>query len=187
MSANTPCQSLERRLREWEIVEARTVFGDALDYARVRIHECASWTDAANRLGMWLKRIPLPPAYVPNAITLGDHCYFPIQLPETLALWDRSPYSFGWVIHELTHAWQYQHLGWKYLTQALSAQFRHGAAAYDFGDAAGLAAAQQAGEKFSSFNPEQQGAIVQAYYDRLRANRDVTAWMPFVHEIQART
>ena len=186
MSAQEPAKNIERSLRDWEIAEARLVFGNKLNYAVVRVHEGASWTDAANQLGMWLKRISPPPTYIPNAITVGNHCYFPVRLPETLALWDQSNYWFGWVIHELTHAWQFQTEGWGYLYRALAAQFSLGAHAYDFGDAAGLMAALAAGKDLSSFNPEQQGAIAQTFYDCQRAKRDVTAWTPFVNEIQAR-
>lgn len=182
-----PPMKIERPLRDWEIAEARLVFQDTLNYQAVRVHEGAAWTDRANQLGMWLKRIPPPPIYTPNAITIGNHCYFPVRLPETLASWDQLSYSFGWVIHELMHAWQFQHFGWGYLYRALTAQFRLGARAYDFGNAAGLMAAIAAGKDFTAFNPEQQGAIAQTFYDYQRERWDVTAWTPFVNEIQSRT
>jgi hypothetical protein len=180
-------RKIKRPLREWEIAEARKVFGSTIDYAAVRVHEGSGWTDSANRLGMWLKRIPRPADYRPNAITLGNHCYFPIRLPETLDSWDHWSYSFGWVIHELTHAWQYQNFGWGYLFRALSAQFRLGAKAYDFGDAAGLAAAIAEGKDFMWFNPEQQGSIAQTFYDYQRLNWGVSAWAPFIDEIKGQT
>jgi len=184
MSASEPLKKIERPLRDWEIAEARLVFKDTLNYQVVRVHEGVAWPDAANKLGMWLKRIPPPPTYTPNAITIGNHCYFPVNFPETQADWDQWTYSFGWLIHELTHAWQFQRFGWGYLYRALAAQFSLGARAYDFGDAAGLMAAIAAGKDFLTFNPEQQGAIAQTFYDYQRAQRDVTAWTPFVSEIQ---
>ena len=186
MSPPEPLRKIERPLRDWEIVEARRVFGNTLNYPVVRVHEGAAWPDTANQLVLRLKRIPPPPTYTPNAITLGNHCYFPVNFPKIQAEWDQYRYSFGWLIHELTHTWQFQYEGWGYLYRALAAQFNLGAQAYDFGDAAGLLAAIAAGKNFSSFNPEQQGAIAQTYYDYQRVNRDVAAWTPFVTEIQMR-
>lgn len=175
----------ERPLRDWEIAEARLVFADSLDYARVRVHEGATWTDIANQLGIWLKHIEPTPLTSHNAITIGYHCYFPVELPQTLDAWDQS-YKFGWLIHELTHAWQFQHIGWKYLPLALAAQFRLREKAYDFGGVAGLIAAQSAGENFLSFNPEQQGDIARWYYNNQRVGDDASAWIPFIQEIQNR-
>src|SRR5512140_187365 len=103
MGASEPLKKVNRVLRDWEIAEARQVFGDTIRFSAVRVHEGTSWTDTMNHLGIWLKRIPPPPTYIPNAMTFGNHCFFPIRLPETLAQWDEWTSSFGWVIHELTH------------------------------------------------------------------------------------
>ena len=109
-----------RPLYDWEIAQAHIVFGDALRFEKVRVHECAAWPDAIDRLGRRLKHMPPPDIQDHNAITLGYNSYFPVQFPTTLVpLGQPQDYVMGWLIHELTHAWQYQHTGWTYLLRAL--------------------------------------------------------------------
>jgi len=180
-----PCVKTVRGLYGWEIDEFRPVFGSSLRYDKVRIHECAGWPDSIDRLGRKLKGLPPPGADSHNAITLGNHCYFPVRLPkQPLPLGDPQSYKLDWLVHELTHAWQYQHLGWRYLLLALRAQFREKEAAYDYGGESGLLKSRQKSIAFKKFNPEQQGNITQAYYVRLRAGKDLSAWQPYIDEIQ---
>jgi hypothetical protein len=120
-----------------------------------------------------------------NAITLGNHCFFPVEMPQTLLpITDTMSYKHDWLAHELTHAWQYQHQGWLYLFRALSAQFREKAKAYDFGGEDGLEKSMKKGISFKKFNPEQQGNIAQTYYDRKRRGLNVSAWEPFIDDIR---
>lgn len=177
------CPGSVRRLFAWEIQEARLVFANRLQYDHIRIHECARWPNRINRIGVWLKRMPYVP--VQNAITLGNHCYFPIRLFPA----DAMPAKFdldrmAWLIHELTHAWQYQQLGWRYLYLALRAQLREGAHAYDFGDESGLRERSSKGLTLSSFNLEQQGDIARSFYLRIRRNQDTGAWQRYIAEFQ---
>jgi hypothetical protein len=86
-------------------------------------------------------------------------------------------------VHELTHAWQYQKMGWTYIIKALKAQFRDKELAYDFGGEDGLRKSMQKNMAFVKFNPEQQGNITQAYYVRLRAGNDTSAWEPYIDQI----
>jgi len=51
VSEDSNCQRRTRLLYDWEAAEAYKVFGGSLHYDRVRIHECATWTDAIDRLG----------------------------------------------------------------------------------------------------------------------------------------
>ena len=172
-----------RSLSAWEIQEARLVFDLGLQYECVRVHEGAAWPNAVNRLGMRLKG--MPPVDVQNAITLGNHCYFPVKLQEQPVPPDNPDLSkISWLIHELTHAWQYQQLGWIYLAKALKAQFRLGAKAYEYGGEQGLIEGFQKGWKIMDFNLEQQGDITRDYYTRLRQGQDINAWLPFILEIQ---
>ncbi len=178
------CTPLTRSLYAWEIQEARRVFGEKLACEQIRIHECTSWPDTIDKVGRFLKR--MPPPIQPNAVTLGNHCYFPVRLLETLPLPSVAEYNkLLWLVHELTHAWQYQHFGWLYLLNALSAQFSQGAQAYDFGGEAGLQQATLQGRCFTDFNPEQQGDICRSYYDRLCREQDTAAWRPFILELQS--
>ena len=119
-----------------------------------------------------------------NAITLGNHCFFPVALPKSPPPdGDPQSYKLDWLVHELTHAWQYQKMGWIYLYKALRAQLRDKAQAYDFGGEKGLLKSRSKQIPFKKFNPEQQGNITQEYYVRLRAGEDTSAWDPFIEEI----
>ena len=79
-----------RSLTANEIEMAKTVFSDGIDYTRVRIR----------------RGLPLMPN-MKVAVSPNGCIYFPKQsCPADFALADRS-YRI-WLIHELTHVWQYQ-------------------------------------------------------------------------------
>jgi len=179
------CTKRVRNLYGWEIEEITPIFGTTLKYDRVRVHECTLWTDWIDRLGRRLKGLHPPGVFEHNAITLGNHCFFPVNLPENLLPpGDRMSFKHDWLIHELTHAWQYQHVGWQYIVKALVAQFREKEKAYDFEGENGLLKSRKKGKLFKQFNPEQQGNITQSYYDRKRRGLDVSAWEPYIDEIR---
>lgn len=179
------CEKLVRGLYAWEKEEFHPVFGDSLKYEAVRIHECTSWPDRIDQFGRWIKRMPPPGASSHNAITLGNHCIFPVNLPrELLPVGDLERYKLDWLVHELTHAWQFQHMGWSYIMKALNAQFRQKEQAYDYGGEDGLKKSMAKNMAFIKFNPEQQGNITQAYYVRLRAGQDTSAWEPFMDQVR---
>ena len=177
----TDCPPRVRELYTWEREQAEMVFADRLNYGRVRVHECAAWPDTIHRLGRRLRRLPPPGEGEHNAITIGFHCYFPVRLPEQPTGAD-DPMGMSWLMHELTHAWQYQVMGWLYLVRAIAAQLR--AAPYDFGGEQGLQAARQAGQRLKDFNPEQQGDIARDYYVRKFKNLDVSAWQPYIDDLR---
>jgi hypothetical protein len=56
---------------------------------------------------------------------------------------------------------------------------------YNYGGAAGLIAAAQAGKQFKDFNTEQQGDILRDYYTALTSGMAPTAWDPFVKQMLA--
>jgi hypothetical protein len=177
-------EKIVRKLYAWEIEEFYPVFAGSLMYDQVRIHENSTWPDDIDRLGRRLKGIPPPGENSHNAVTLGNHCYFPVRLPEApLPIGDPQSYKLDWLVHELTHAWQYQKMGWAYLLKALRAQFRDKEKAYDYGGESGLLKSRQKSIPFKNFNPEQQGNITQAYYVRRRAGRDTSAWDAYIKEI----
>lgn len=179
------CNKKVRGLYEWEIIEFSSVFGDSLDYRRVRIHECAGWPDWIDRIGRKLKGLPAPGKNSHNAVTLGNHCFFPVELPDQLlSATDPNSYKHDWLVHEMTHAWQYQQMGWKYLTKALMAQFREKEKAYDFEGEKGLLKSRTKGKLFKQFNPEQQGNIAQTFYVRKRRGQDTSAWEDFIEELK---
>lgn len=173
----------KRPLSAWEIQEARRIFGNRMRYDLVRIHENVGWPDIPYRLSLWLRRLPYREEH--NAITLGNHLYFPIPLLEDPVTPEHPDfYKLPWMLHELTHAWQYQHLGWKYLFSALKVQVRLGPKAYHFGGEDGLVATYRLGQRLIDFNLEQQADIVRTYYTRLVQNAEVSPWLPFIREIQ---
>lgn len=183
MTDEPTCKRSVRNLYDWEISEARRVFGASLKYEKVRIHECISLTNFIDQVGKRLQGKKPQPAH--NAITLGNHCLFPIRLPEVLLLPGQPDHhKISWLIHELTHSWQYQHLGWVYLYLALKAQFKEKGKAYDFGYEDGLKRRRREGWKLNQFNLEQQGDICRSYYDRLCRGQDISHWQPFIDQIQ---
>ena len=174
---------VERSLYSWEIQEARRVFANRISYSQVRICECAGWPNTLKRLSYWLQRLPYSGQV--NAVTLGNKCYFPVRMPEAPVPFSHPDHvKIAWLIHELTHVWQYQRMGWGYLGSALKAQLNQGIQAYDFGGEAGLLEASQRGKKLAEFNLEQQGDLCRSYYYRLCAGEDVSAWQPFIAELQ---
>ena len=86
-----------RRLTEEEVARVRPIFGDSLDYARVRVKE--------GRLGLL--------GTSRRAFVHGDIVFAP----------GRGPPGFGLLVHELTHVWQHQHGGTAYMSAALAAQW----------------------------------------------------------------
>lgn len=175
----------KRRLYHWEKSEAQIVFGSSLNLERVRINEGVRWPDTFNVIGRKLKKLPPPGPKDHNAITIGFSCNFPVNLPEA------SPppghpddFFVNWLIHELTHCWQYQHTGVIYIVRALSAQFRLKDAAYDFGGESNLLNVRSAGGNIHFFNPEAQATIAQIYYLKLRQKLNVAAFEPFIDDIR---
>jgi hypothetical protein len=179
----------KRSLTSTEIAEARLVFGDGLDYTRAHVFEGATWTDLVDNIGAVIQRRPRD-ANSHNAITLGDTSYFPIPIrtsAEVLAAGDLG--HMTWLIHELTHQWQYQHLGWRYLRAALGIQLKEGRRSYDYAREFGsrqkaLSEASKLGRKFVNFNPEQQGDIARDYYYFLKQKADCSPWEPFIEEVR---
>ena len=170
-----------RALRAEELAEVEKVFSTGLDVTLIRVHENASLPDVVGRIGARLRGAP-PPEH--NAITLGNTCYFPVTLTTNdpaNPLWLRD---MGWLMHELTHAWQYQHDGIVYLYQAVfkSPTYQYVPAGQSQDDA--LKGFSKAGKVFRDFNREQQGDIVRDYYFFLKQNRDVSAWDAYLTELR---
>jgi hypothetical protein len=172
-----------RRLTDFERGEAEKVFGDSIGYDKLRIVEGAPWTNAIAKIGAKINREPTP--QWDNAVTLGNTSYFPRNLkggPPPAGT--NSILDLAWMIHELTHVWQYQHTGVVYLWRALRADLTLGIGAYDYGGEQGLRDARASGRRLADFNPEQQGDIARHYYTRLRNGQDTAAWEPYVQELR---
>jgi len=173
---------MKRHLLPFERAEADLVFGTALDYERVIVVEDAGWPDTIARLAARLRGSP-PPSH--NAVTLGNHIYFPVQLQTRTGSLDAPALNdMAWLVHELTHVWQYQHSGPVYIFQALWVQIKLGPQAYGYGWENGLRQAALDGCTLADFNREQQGEIARHFYFRTRQGQDVSAWLPFAAQFQ---
>ena len=170
-----------RALRAEELAEIEQVFSTGLDVTRVRVNEDNSLPDWIGRIGARLRGAP-PPEH--NAITLGNTCYFPVTLMTDNPKHDLWLRDMGWLMHELTHAWQYQHDGIIYLYQAVfkSPTYQYAPAGEAQDNA--LKGFSKAGKVFRDFNREQQGDIVRDYYFFLKQNRDVSAWDTYLKELR---
>ena len=93
-----------RALTDGEVELARSVFGDAIDYARVRV--CRSkWTFFQPR------RVVMAPMGALHFHPHGDlYCDDFGAASQSLK---------GLFIHEMVHVWQYQHFGWGYIPRSL--------------------------------------------------------------------
>ncbi|HEV2237669.1 MAG TPA: DUF4157 domain-containing protein [Ktedonobacterales bacterium] len=146
----------ERPLTNEEITEARLVFGASLDVSQITVAE-----DPIMGIGGYARTTPSTVNFPSGSF--GTSGFMP------------------WLIHELTHSWQYQH------GTSLATTFYHSIfSTYDYGGEAGLQNAQASGRHFTDFNTEQQGDILRDYYRRLKAGSDVSAWQPFVDEVKRR-
>jgi hypothetical protein len=178
-----------RPLSESELQEARLVFGAGFNYTQAYVFEDARWTDWVDGVGAALQKRKRGPDEH-NAITLGNTSYFPIKIrttPDVIAARDLR--DIGWLMHELTHQWQYQRLGWKYLTSALGVQLSLGRASYDYKkgfpsreDA--LREARKVGRKLKDFNLEQQGDLARDFYFAIKLGGDPSPWQPFIEELR---
>lgn len=123
-----------RPLSERELELAHSVFGDSIQYTKVRIDE---------RAGVGTRHSGI--------------CYVSFN---TINNWGTM--SDELFLHELIHVWQYQHFGAVYIPRALAAQ--RTPEGYDYGGVVALREAIQANKKIWDFNYEQQGDIVADYF-----------------------
>jgi len=152
-----------RKLTDREVFLATFIFKDAIDYSKVRIDERAY-------LG--------PKQY--------NFCYVSFN---TINSWGKM--SDDIFIHELTHIWQYQHVGAVYIPRALHAQ--RSSEGYNYGGLPGLRLAVQQNKRFIDFNYEQQGDLVADYFRILHGGKpywgnacleDISWYEHFIHQVQ---
>jgi hypothetical protein len=149
----------ERPLTSEEAAEARLVFGPGLDYAAIRITE-----DSVAGVGN-------------TARTLPSTIYFPVGASSAGAY-------IPWLIHELTHSWQYQHGRSVVATGTRAVLCWIHISSYNYGGKPALASATAAGKGLSSFHTEQQGNIARDDYNDLKAGASVAEYAPFLTEFR---
>ncbi|GMR19326.1 MAG: hypothetical protein BMS9Abin34_461 [Patescibacteria group bacterium] len=166
----------KRRLVSREVSEARLVFGNTVHYSQVLVMEGWKWLNRVVRMIALIRCQPPPTA--DYALGLGNSVRFARPLkPGNLE-------DTAWLIHELTHVWQFQHFGWIYLLEASQAHVYLGAEAYNYGGETGLARALKEERSLYDFNPEQQGNICRDYYVLLKSGEPTLLWEPFIQDLR---
>lgn len=179
-----------RRLSSAELVEAQQVFDAAVSYDRIRIMEGSRFALAVGYIGSLFGGGGQRP--VANAMTIGYSIRFSRELKTDESQLEQARISdTAWLIHELTHVWQYEHVGWRYLPQAVSERVLQGSKAYRYSSKSGLLnrgkdlqKQWQQGTRFRDFSREQQGNVVRDYYVALKSDKDTSGWEPFMRELR---
>jgi len=127
-----------RRLTPVEEQEARTVFGDSINYQQVRIDE--------HSLIAWLG------AKINNCSGMGVTTFHTINFNEKIKTAAGNS-NMKWLIHELAHVAQMEHVGSKYLVEAVYARTTEG---YEY--------IPGAKPYLRDYNREQQASIAADYY-----------------------
>jgi hypothetical protein len=89
------------------------------------------------------------------------------------------------VVHELTHVYQYERVGSRYLGEAIYMLIKTKRNCYNYGGGTGLNEACATGKCYRDFNREQQAKITQDFYDLKTQGKDVTAYEPFIAQVRA--
>jgi hypothetical protein len=154
---SAPAQSppVDRGLTPEEVAIARSVFGNELDTSQIKL------TDDS----------PAPP----NAVAFPNNIKFPRGELNGPADLDHR----AWLVHELTHIWQYQR-GRTVLQLGLDALGHD----YNYGGEQGLRDATAQGKRFGDFNYEEQGDILRHYYWKRERGEDLSAYQPFVDQVR---
>jgi hypothetical protein len=156
-----------RTLSSTEIAEAKKVFGSSISYWQVRIDEYS--------LIAWIGSL------FSGGGGMGVTTFHTINFNHKIKTAPGNS-DMAWLIHELTHVSQYEHVGSQYMGEALHAQATGG---YGYGGEAGLLTAFAAGKHLRDFNREQQGDIARDFYLALTSGRPTTAYDPFIVELRA--
>lgn len=88
------------------------------------------------------------------------------------------------IAHELTHVYQYEVVGSRYLGEAIYMLIKTKRDCYDYGGQNGLVFACSSGIHYCDYNREQQAMIVQDYCALEQVDADSSAYQPFINELQ---
>lgn len=152
-----------------EIGKATAVFGpNGLRYDDVRITE-----------GGLLERI----VFNLNG-NLAFATWHTVHLPQTGR---HTREHWPLVMHELTHVYQYENVGTRYLGEAIYMLIKTKRDCYSYGKLAGLQKAIEMERPYETYNREQQAMIVQDYVTYLEAERgeETAVYQPFLAQLRA--
>ena len=124
-----------RPLHAWEVKMAKEIFGENIQYHRVRVDESAYLGPRQQKL-----------------------CYVSFYIINSWGAMRNST-----LIHELVHVWQYENMGAVYMPRALWAQST--LEGYDYGGVDMLKLFLLKNKTLYDFNLEQQGDIIADYYN----------------------
>lgn len=88
------------------------------------------------------------------------------------------------VMHELTHVYQYEHIGSRYLGEAIYVLIKTHRDCYRYGGKKGLEARKAKNGRFADLNREQQAMLVQNYFADLEKGEDTTPYAPFMEQVR---
>jgi hypothetical protein len=148
-----------RSLTPIEKQEALSVFGDCINYSKVRIDEYS--------LIAWLG------AKINRCSGMGVTTFHTINFNQKVRAAAGSS-DMKWLIHELTHVAQMEYAGSKYLFEAFHAQATEG-----YGYKAG------AKPHLRDYNREQQASIVADYYVKRSSGASTEAYDSYIAELRA--
>lgn len=146
-----------RRLTQVEEQEARKVFGDSINYQKVHIDE--------KSLIAWLG------AKKHRCSGMGITSFRTINFNKKIKTAPGNSYM-KWLIHELAHVSQMEHVGSRYMIEASYARVTEG-----YGYIPGTK------PHFRDYNREQQASIAADYYIALISGRSTAAYEPYIVEL----
>lgn len=179
-----------RRLTPDELAEAQQVFEAAIRYRPIKISESSSIALVVGLVGSIFDGGGRRP--VANAMTIGYSIRFSRALKTDKSYDEQARIGdMAWLIHELTHVWQYEDSGWIYLPQAVSERVLQGSKAYQYSPKSGLLNRGKdleqlwdEGIRFRDLHREQQGNVVRDYFVALKTDIDTSGWEPFIHDMR---
>lgn len=147
-----------RTLTDVEIKEAKRVFGDSLSYWQVRIDEAS----LIALIGAWAKK----------SKGMGVTLFHTINFNKKISAKPGNN-DMAWLIHELTHVAQMEHVGMQYIGEAVHAQAT-----------AGYKYTLDPKKHLRDYNREQQGDIARDYYVALTSGAATAGFAPFITELK---
>ena len=113
---------------------------------------------------------------------LGFATWHSINLPRTGR---HTRQNRGIVVHELTHVYQYERVGSRYLGEAVYMLIKTKRDCYNYGGSQGLLGACAIGQHYRHYNREQQAMITQDYYIRSEKGLEVVSYEPFIAQLRS--
>lgn len=111
--------------------------------------------------------------------------WYTINLPKrSKTSSSHSRHNKALLAHEFFHTFQYEKVGSRYMTEAIYVLIKTKRKCYQYGGSVGLQLAHKNKKSFRQFNREQQAQIFQDFFSRRQKNRDTTAYIPYIQQVQ---